>query len=310
LAKVGREIVERELSFRHYVFDLLKIAGLVVPRVSVVVPNYNYAQYLPQRLRDVACQTLPLYELIILDDCSSDDSVGVIRSFASKCEVPAILGVNNANSGCVFKQWLKGVELARGEYVWIAEADDRTRPQFLARIVSRMSETGAAIGFCDSWQVDAEGVIVGSSYKRYMNGVSGEDFNGSFVLEGNEFLKRFLSVRNVVLNVSGVVFRRDALLDAMRNVGEELFTYRVAGDWRIYVELCLACSRVVYEPATLNGHRRHGASVTHALHAARHLQEIRQIHELCRRYIGDQELTEAQDKYLEEVEVTLTGRMA
>lgn len=308
MARLGRDIVEQELNFRHYVFDLLALAGEPLPRVSAIVPNYRYARYLHERLKTVAGQTLPLFELIVLDDASPDDSAQVAREFLWQCDLPWRLEVNPANSGNVFRQWRKGLELARGDYVWIAEADDLAHPEFLDRIVRKMEETGAVLGFCDSWQIDENGERLGDSYKPYVNEENPGAFDQSFVIEGREFLEKYLSIKNVILNVSGVVFRRNALQAAIDRIGDELFEYKVAGDWRIYIELCATGGKVVYEAEPMNGHRRHRTSVTHALDAQRHVQEIERMHALSLTFAHSDVVREIQKRYFRKVEQYLNGR--
>lgn len=305
LAQQGRDIVERELNFRHYLFDLLEFGGQSIPRVSAIVPNYNYARHLRDRLETVTTQTLPLYELIVLDDCSPDNSLQVIQDFLTRCDVPSRLEVNEANSGSVFKQWRKGVELAQGEYVWVAEADDICKPQLLEYVVSRMCETDAVLGFADSWQMDEDGGYLGGSYKPYVNAENPGAFDHSFVMEGREFLAKHLCIKNVILNVSGVIFRRDALLAALDKVGEELFEFNVAGDWRLYIELCASNGKVVYEAQPLNGHRRHQSSVTHALNVKRHLAEIEAMHTLANEVLGGVARSSNQYNYIKKTKLYL-----
>lgn len=302
MAQTGRNIVEREFSLRHYIFDLLELGEIFIPRVSVIVPNYNYGRYLSDRLSSVVGQTLPLFELIVLDDCSTDDSLAVASDFLEKCDVPWELAVNKVNSGSVFKQWRKGLEMARGEYVWIAEADDESFPTFLEQITHKMHQTEAVIGFCDSWQIDEEGKRLGDSYKHYVNEYSPGSFNQSFVLSGRDFLVKHLAVKNVILNVSGAVFRRANLLQAMEKLGGDLFQFKVAGDWRLYVELCLTDHPVVYEVAPLNGHRRHTASVTHAMDERRHMEEINYLHNICRTVLGNDLVEDDQFNYRNDVQ--------
>lgn len=301
LAETGRTIVEQEFNFRHYLFDLLELAGKPLPRVSAIVPNYNYARYLPARLESLVRQTLPLYELIVLDDCSTDDSVRVAQDFLRQEETPWRLEVNTRNSGSVFRQWHKGLLLARGDYVWIAEADDLADPAFLQTVVQYMQANDAVLGFCDSWQIDEEGKRLGDSYKFYVNEGTPGAFDHDFVMAGPVFLEKHLAIKNVILNISGVVFRRDALMEAIARIGDELFEYKVAGDWRIYVEICAMGGRVAYVAKPLNGHRRHRISVTHTLQAKKHLDEIKRMHELVGSMIKVGTIHNSQKKYLESV---------
>ena len=81
-------------------------------KVSVVIPNYNYANYIEKRIESIINQTYPIYELIILDDCSTDDSVKVIENVVNnlkkvKPDIMVKFVKNKKNSGCVFKQWQK-----------------------------------------------------------------------------------------------------------------------------------------------------------------------------------------------------------
>src|SRR5208282_2627995 len=104
-----------------------------VPKVSVVVPNYNHARFLRRRVESILQQTFRDFELILLDDCSTDDSRSILSEYADDPRVR--IEFNEKNSGSTFKQWNKGVRLARGEYVWIAESDDYAGERFLERLV-------------------------------------------------------------------------------------------------------------------------------------------------------------------------------
>src|SRR5215469_14515935 len=104
------------------------------PRVSVVVPNYNHAQFLPKRIDSILGQSFQDFEVLLLDDCSSDDSRSILSQYANNPRVR--IRLNGGNSGSPIKQWNKGVDLARGEYVWIAESDDYSHPRFLERLVA------------------------------------------------------------------------------------------------------------------------------------------------------------------------------
>ena len=93
------------------------------PLVSVIIPNFNHAPYLEQRLESVFNQTYQNFEVIILDDHSTDNSMEIIMRYKDNPHVSHIIE-NDINSGKVFKQWNKGFHLAKGELIWIAESDD------------------------------------------------------------------------------------------------------------------------------------------------------------------------------------------
>ena len=134
----------------------------------MIVPNYNYAQYIVERLGSIVDQRVKPYELIVLDDASTDRSLEVINKFLTTCPVPSRLVVNNVNSGSVFRQWQKGVEMARGEIVWIAEADDLAEPDLLAELLPEFEQADVVMSFCQSRQMDANGKITADDYLDYV----------------------------------------------------------------------------------------------------------------------------------------------
>src|SRR5437588_9034397 len=124
------------------------------PLVSVIVPNYNHAKYLPRRLESILAQTAVDFELILLDDCSTDDSRSLLTRFAAT-DARCRCVFNAKNSGSVFRQWNLGVGMARGKYIWIAESDDWAAPTFLAQLVSALERNPrCGIAYCQSRTID------------------------------------------------------------------------------------------------------------------------------------------------------------
>ena len=126
-----------------------------MPTVSVIVPNYCHAPYLEQRIESILQQTFQDFELILLDDCSTDGSREILERYRNHPKVSGIF-YNERNSGSPFKQWEKGLSKAKGDYVWIAESDDFSSPCFLERCV-RILDTrpDCSIVFTSSYIVDS-----------------------------------------------------------------------------------------------------------------------------------------------------------
>src|SRR6185312_2167115 len=121
-----------------------------MPIVSVIVPNYNHAKFLDQRIDSIINQTYQQFELIILDDCSTDNSREIIEQYRMHPKVSKIV-FNEVNSGSPFEQWEKGIGLATGEYIWIAESDDYADERFIESLMALIKiepETGLA--YCGS----------------------------------------------------------------------------------------------------------------------------------------------------------------
>ncbi len=116
--------------------------------VSVVVPNYNYVRHLRQRLESIWAQRMPIRDMILLDDASTDDSRAVVTQFYA-----GIAGAdpgplwNDVNSGSVSRQWAHGVSLAEGDLVWIAEADDFADPDFLATVLPPFEDPEVVLSY-------------------------------------------------------------------------------------------------------------------------------------------------------------------
>jgi glycosyltransferase involved in cell wall biosynthesis len=309
-SKRAKEVCEQRFAFVPYVRDLLRMALPQLPSISVVVPNFNYAHCLRDRLNTIFNQTHPVEEIIILDDASTDDSIAVIEATAEERNRDVTLIVNELNSGSVFAQWAKGAEMATGEFVWIAEADDLSEPPFLSRLISLMrADSSIRFGFCDSRSIDAGGAQVYASYKPYFSTLEPNALTRAEVSNGKEFIDRFLSIKNTILNVSSVVWRRDALLSALGSCCKDLPQYRMAGDWRLYLE-CLAATnaKIAYVADPLNVHRRHVQSVTHTLKTQKHVEEIAAVHTLIReRFKPPKSVLTLQSVYLNEVRAQLTG---
>ena len=134
------------------------------PLVSVIIPNYNYAHFIPQRIGTVLGQTYRDIELIILDDASTDNSREAIEKYRGEDRVKHIV-FNTSNSGSTFKQWEKGFQLAQGEYIWIAECDDYSDPSFLEQLMKVLEkDPDIKIAFSNSDWVTPESTFINKDY--------------------------------------------------------------------------------------------------------------------------------------------------
>ncbi len=215
--------------------------------VSVIIPNYCHAPYLRQRIDSVLAQSYSDFEVVLLDDCSTDGSREVIERYRNHPRIKQIV-YNDRNSGSAFAQWRKGFALTQGEYIWIAESDDYADPAFLERCVSELSADPSCVlahTLCRTVATDGTPLAkvprAGRPARR---------------MDGRRFAVRHLLRRNELYNASMVVFRRSALPAAASYEG-----FRYAGDWYFWMLVALQ-GRVatVFEP--LNAFRRHAAATT------------------------------------------------
>jgi len=226
-----------------------------MPIVSVVVPNYNHARYLRQRIDSVMGQTYQDFEAILLDDGSTDESRSVLSEYAKDPRVR--IEFNETNSG-TFKQWNKGVALARGRYVWLAESDDYADAHLLERLVSRLdAEPSAVLSYCRSWRVSADGGLHGY-LDTYLPDLGSQKWAGDFWTDGAEECRKYLVFCNTVLSASSVLFRREVYLQ-VGGADEKLV---FCGDWKTWASMALTGGTISYVGEPLNYYRYHDASVT------------------------------------------------
>mgnify|MGYP004504773349 FL=1 len=231
-------------------------------KVSVIIPNYNYANYIIERIDSILMQTYPIYELIILDDCSTDNSVQVINEKIEKIknehpEIKVKFIVNEKNSGgCVFKQWKKGFDIATGEFVWIAEADDSAENNFVEELIKPFDDPEMVLSYCESAKIDGENNLIRSRCDDWYDMCRTGEWNKSYIWTGKEEIINHLSVTNTILNVSSVMWKKQDYSEIFEKAGE----FRVAGDWYIYYNV-LKNGKISWNTNALNYYRKHGSSV-------------------------------------------------
>lgn len=280
--------LRQRFSFDRYVRQLVALSLPLLPSISVVVLSYNYAQYLAARLATIFSQNCPVTEIIVIDDASNDGSAALAEKTAASFDRRITLIRQTRQSGSVFAQWQKAAEIATGEWLWIAEADDLSEPEFLAKLSAVAAQAPhASMIFCDSRAIDRDGVTISPDYKGYYQQHAGHDLDRDLLMDGENFVRNFLSRCNLILNVSAVLFRREAFAEALTRCRSDLDRLRLAGDWRLYVEILMKPgAQIGYLARALNIHRRHEQSVTGALDLARHLDEIDTLHALIGQRLG------------------------
>ena len=226
-----------------------------VPKVTVVIPNYNHARHLSQRIESVLHQTLTDLDVLILDDCSTDDSCAIINQYAQQdARIRTIY--NDENSGSTFKQWNLGFAHATGEYLWIAESDDYADMHFLETLVARLdADSTVGIAYCGSWNVDDAGQVT-DDHKDFYYELDDNLWRHDFTMDGSELVRHFMSYRCIIPNASAAVLRRTVATQTGR-ANEQM---RLVGDWLFWAKL-LHSSRVTFVAEQLNYFRQHGNNV-------------------------------------------------
>jgi hypothetical protein len=226
-------------------------------KVSAIVPNYNHASYLDERIGSILDQRMLPSEVIVLDDASTDDSLAVLDRWKRASPVPFTIVRNNQPSGSTFQQWAKGLDLAGGDLVWFAESDDASSPHFLEHLVPYFADDRLSLAYTESQVVGADREWLAESYRFYTDSISPTKWLSAYVEEGRREIDQALGIKNTIPNASAVLFRRSILSRHIRSAT----TFRYCGDWWAYL-CCLEDGRIAYHAEALNIHRRRAGSVT------------------------------------------------
>lgn len=219
-----------------------------MPKVSVIIPNYNHGCYLEQRLNSVLQQTYQDFEVIILDDCSTDNSKEIIEQYRRNNKVRSIV-YNETNSGNPFKQWDKGIQLAAGEFVWIAESDDWCEISLLENLIEGIEQNeDCVVSYCQSYCISEED-----------NSIQFQSFSRKLaeIIDGKTFIKGSMLVDNRIFNAGMAIWRK-----AIYNkISKDFINYRLTGDYYFWIEVCNFGGVFVCGKA-LNYFRRHEKNVS------------------------------------------------
>ncbi|NEV93948.1 glycosyltransferase [Psychroflexus sp. YR1-1] len=221
------------------------------PKVSIIVPNYNHAQFLDQRLDTVFNQTYKNFEVILLDDASTDGSQEILKLYKNHPKVTHLI-LNSKNSGTPFKQWKKGISLAQGDYIWIAESDDFCELSFLETLIPSLTEETGLI-YCQTKDVDEKGGVLFDRVE-YTSKMQPNFWLSDFEMEGAEFINKGLLVKNVIPNASAVVFKKSLVKPSF--FLNSLLDMKMCGDWFFWMQLTKN-TKVKFIKQHLNYFRNH-----------------------------------------------------
>lgn len=115
------------------------------PDVSVVIPVYNAEKYLPACLDSLLAQTYRNFELICVNDGSSDDSQAILEQYVQRDSRVRVFQTKNRGVSAARNF---GLEQAGGNYISFMDADDLAAPQYLERLVETAAENGAELAVC------------------------------------------------------------------------------------------------------------------------------------------------------------------
>lgn len=240
---------------------LLSIAsGTSMPKISVIVPNYNHERFLRRRLNSVYGQTYKNIEVILLDDCSSDRSRFVLDQYATAYPEITRTLYNDKNSGSPFRQWAKGIKAAIGDIIWVAESDDFCDERFLEELVRCFDDEAVMLAYAKCVFVDRDEVPMRDQFKIHLSDLEcAEKWNSSYVEAAHNEVRCALGIKNTIPNASGVLFKRPIDMPLLDD--ESWLSMVVAGDWIFYLQL-IRGGKIAYSTETTNFFRQYEGNAT------------------------------------------------
>jgi len=227
-----------------------------LPDFTVIIPNYNHARFLQQRIDSVLNQTFDNFEVIIIDDCSTDNSREIIEEYRSNPKVSSII-FNRVNSKSPFKLWEKGLQLAKAELIWVAESDDFCENNFLEAAHSSFKQfSSIGLFYSDGLIYDEDNKANYKTFSEIKNHLYKTDkWSLSHFEKGETELNNYLKFDCTINNVSGMVFKKK-IAESFCSKGSE---FRYFGDWFYYINISFQAD-LYYCNQPLNIYRKHKTS--------------------------------------------------
>ena len=128
----------------------------LLPAVSVIIPMYNAEKYIAECLESLLAQTLRNFEVIVVDDCSTDNSAEIVRGYAKKFDRRLTLTRTEKNSGGGGLPRNRGFGFSRGEYVFFMDSDDLLTQTGLEEMYTLAKNFEADVVYCEKfYTIDA-----------------------------------------------------------------------------------------------------------------------------------------------------------
>ncbi|HZS70264.1 MAG TPA: glycosyltransferase [Candidatus Acidoferrum sp.] len=217
----------------------------MTPTVSFVVPCYKLGHLLAECVTSILSQTYGDFEILIMDDCSPDNTPEVARSFND----PRVIHVRNERNLGHLSNYNKGIQLSRGKYIWLISADDRLEVNYALEKYVAVMEQHPSVGY-----VCCTGIELVNGRRHRVAPYSVQAHRDA-VFRGKDFLRRLLS-SNSIIAAAGMVRR-----ECYDSVGMFPLDLPYAGDWFLWCVLALRYD-VAYCAEPMVAYRLHTACIT------------------------------------------------
>ena len=133
------------------------------PLVSIITPLYNAQKYISNTIKSIQSQTYKNWEHIIVDDCSTDNSVTIVKQFSEKDKRIRLISLS-LNSGAAYAR-NKATEAAKGTYIAFIDADDLWHAEKLSKQIAFMQANDCSVSYTSYLHIDHSGKLLGKRIK-------------------------------------------------------------------------------------------------------------------------------------------------
>lgn len=235
------------------------------PKISVVFTSYNHKEYLRQALDSLLAQTFKDFELIIVDDCSTDGSQMILKEYAKK-DNRIHLTLNTINSGSYVHSTNQGALLATAPYIIFAQCDDYAEPIQFDRLYKAITFNKVDVAFSCSKMVDENSSCIGTDFSYRDYSFRKKYKNGGLIKKSDAF--KYLINSCIIPNLSAAIISRE-LYNALKGLSSE---YLVLADWDFWIRLS-KYSDFYYISQPLNNFRQHCNTIRETVKMTRQWEE-------------------------------------
>lgn len=238
-----------------------------MPEISVIFTSFNHKEFLRQALDSLMCQTFTDFELIIIDDCSTDGSQEILKQYAAQ-DKRIELFLNEKNSGSYVHSTNLGASKAVGEYVLFAQCDDYAEPTQLEKLHKAMKDNPTVgVVYSASTMVDRNGYTMGEDYDVRQPRFKRQCAKDT-LLTGEEMGRYFLR-SCVIPNLSAALVKR-TLFEKQGGLSSNYF---VLADWDFWLKTTLETD-FYYLREPLNNFRQHDTTIRASIKLKRQVEEV------------------------------------
>lgn len=208
------------------------------PLVSVIVPNAGGATHLKRRLSSIYAQDYRNFEVILLDDRAPEGNGGMMRFYRDRFAGNTTLIENSERQGARLWQWQMGLSVAKGDLVWITDANDWNEPDFLSNLIPALRDESILLAYSNTIFMTEDGSGARSTLSEQFRDLDAHLWREDFTLTAHQLVSGIWSKTNIVPTPSSALVRRPAgtLKAASDSVADGWASMTQCGDWLFYLD--------------------------------------------------------------------------